>query len=120
MPHLRLEYTENIKTNISPELFDNLINILIDNTTIKSDNCKNRAIKINNSNLDSKKNNRAFIHLEIIILEGRSEKVKQKIGKQSLKILKSYFNDSLNANFPQISLEIREMKQTNYFTTNTL
>ena len=120
MPHLRLEHTINIESKISCELFDKLVNVLIKNTSIKSYNCKNRAIKINNFHLDLENGNEGFIHLEIIILEGRSKKTKQKIGRESLDFLKSYFQKKSNESSLQISLEIREMKKEDYFTTNNL
>ena len=48
MPHLRLEYSDNIQTNISPSLFKNLISILNKAAGVKTENCKARAIKIKN------------------------------------------------------------------------
>ena len=120
MPHLRLEHTINIESKISSALFDKLINVLTKNTSIKSINCKSRAIKINDFQLDSENGIKDFIHLEIIILEGRSEEIKQIIGRESLDLLKSYFQKISNENSIQISLEIREMKREDYFTTNNL
>ena len=120
MPHLRLEHTINIESKISCDFFDKLINILTKHTSIKSSNCKNRAIKINDSYLDSKNENKDFIHLEVNILEGKSAKIKQKIGRESLDLLKSCFQKISNGNSLQFSLEIREMKQVDYFTTNDL
>ena len=120
MPHLRLEHTINIESKISYELFDKLVNVLTKNTSIKSSNSKNRTIKINDFHLDPENGNEGFIHLEIIILEGRSDKTKQEIGKESLDLLKSCFQKKSNESSLQISLEIREMKREAYFTTNDL
>ena len=119
MPHLRLEHTIEISANITSDLFKNLVDILINNTTIQSSNCKSRAIKIKNCHMGSKHHD-DFIHLDIILLEGRSNDIKQKIGEKSLNLLKDYFQKTLNENSPQISLEIREMKRNNYFTTNSI
>ena len=120
MPHLRLEHTINIESKISCDFFDKLINILMKYTSIKSSNCKNRTIKINDFHLDSKNRNKDFIHLEVNILKGRSDKTKQKIGTESLDLLKSCFQKISNGNSLQISLEIREIKQVDYFTTNDI
>ena len=119
MPHLRLEHTIEISANATSDLFKKLVDILTDNTTIQSSNCKSRAIKIKNHHMGSK-NHDDFIHLDIILLEGRNNDVKQKIGEKALDLLKSYFQKTSNDNIPQISLEIREMKQNNYFTTNSI
>ena len=48
MPHLRLEHTIEISANDTSDLFEKLVDILINNTTIQSSNCKSRAIKIKN------------------------------------------------------------------------
>jgi 5-carboxymethyl-2-hydroxymuconate isomerase len=120
MPHLRLEHTINIESKIACDFFDKLINVLTKHASIESSNCKNRAIKINDFHLDSKNGNENFIHLEINILEGRSDEIKQQIGRESLDLLKSCFQKISNRNSLQISLEIREMKREAYFTTNNL
>ena len=120
MPHLRLEYTNNIKIVQFSEIFNDLINVLIENTSIKASNCKSRAIKVNELHMDCSNKNGKFVHLEIAMLEGRSKQVKHIIIEQSLKVLETYFNNYQPKELPQISLEIREMKQTNYFTTNIL
>ena len=117
MPHLRLEHTIEISTNVTSDLFKQLVSILTKHTTIQSSNCKSRAIKIKNHPMDSKQYD-DFIHLDIILLEGRSNDIKQKIGQETLNLLKDYFQKKSNDNIPQISLEIREINKNNYFTTN--
>jgi len=69
--------------------------------------------------MDSKKHN-DFIHLDIMLLEGRSNDVKKTIGRETLDLLKDYFHKKSNDNIPQISLEIREINKNNYFTTNSI
>ena len=93
MPHISLEYTENIQTIIKPDLFDALIAIIIQATEVKNKHCKSRAIKIKNFYIGSRNYNEGFVHLEIKILEGRTEKIKNQIAQESLKALKSYFNN---------------------------
>ena len=119
MPHLRLEHTIEISTNDTSNLFKQLVKILTKNTTIQSSNCKSRAIKIKNHHMDSKQHD-GFIHLDIILLEGRSNDVKKTIGRETLDLLKDYFQKKSNDNIPQISLEVREINKNNYFTTNSI
>ena len=117
MPHISLEYTENIQTIIKSDIFDKLITIIIQAAEVKYENCKSRAVKIKDYYIGSKNNNEGFVHLKIKILEGRTEKIKNKIAKKSLKTLKSYFKNTKVHNI-QYSIEIQEMKKGNYFTTN--
>ena len=117
MPHISLEYTENIQTIIKSDLFDKLINIIIKAAEVKYKHCKSRSIEIKNFYIGSRNNDEGFVHLEIKIMEGRTKKIKNQIAQKSLKTLKSYFKNT-NIHNIQYSIEIQEMKKGNYFTTN--
>ena len=119
MPHIRLEHTIEVSTNLASNLFKKIVHILTTSTTIQSTNCKSRAIKINNFHMGSNNHNN-FIHLEIILLEGRSNEIKQKIGKEIIILLKDSFQQSSKNDDLQISVEIREMNKKHYFTTNSI
>jgi len=119
MPHIRLEHTIDISTNVTSDLFKQLVDILTKNTTIQSSNCKSRALKIKNYHMDLKQHD-DFIHLDIMLLEGRNNDIRQKIGQESLDLLKDYFQKKSNDKIPQISIEIREINKNNYFTTNSI
>ena len=112
MPHISLEYTENIQTIIKSDIFDKLTTIIIQAAEVKHENCKSRAVKIKDYYIGSKNNNEGFVHLKIKLLEGRTEKIKNQIAQESLKALKSYFNNTKAHNI-QFSIEIQEMKQVN-------
>ena len=120
MPHIRLEYTDNIYVDELNILFKDVQNILIKIAEVKSENCKSRAISLDSSEIISDGKNVRFVHLEINILEGRTAEIKKQIGKESLNLLKSHFNNDMNGNLIQHSVEIREMKHSDYFTSNTL
>ena len=118
MPNIHLEHTDNIHTKDIMGLFISLQDILIELADVKAKNCKSRAIHFNNYHIGSCDINEGFVHLEINILEGRSDEIKTKIGRESLKVLKSYFRDNAGGYSIQYSLEIREMKCSDYFTSN--
>ena len=117
MPHISLEYTENIQTIITSDFFDQLFTIIMQAAKVKFENCKSQAIRIKNYHIGSRNKNEGFVHLNIKILEGRTEKIKKHIAQESLKALKSYFKNTKVHNI-QYSIEIQEMKKGNYFTTN--
>ena len=119
MPHVKLEHTENMTPSKIKPIFNQLINILIENALVKKENCKCRAIQISvydTGNNDSDH----YYHLEISLLKGRSKEIRQKIGQMSLESLKYYFADNDIKNNKQFSVEIREMNPKNYFTSNIL
>ena len=84
---------------------------------MKPENCKSRATQLKEylSNIDSSLG--GFTHLEISLLSGRSEAVKTKIGTECTQIICELLEDVTQV---QVSVEIRDMDQNNYFTTNQL
>ena len=83
MPHIKLEYTENVNWNIPvQEIFPKLQSVLIQHAKVKPENCKSRATQLKEylSNIDGSLG--GFTHLEISLLSGRSEAVKSKIGTE--------------------------------------
>ncbi len=58
-----------------------------------------------------------FTHLEISLLGGRLEALKSKIGTECTQIIREFLEDVTQV---QVSVEIRDMDQNNYFTTNQL
>ena len=120
MPHIKLEYTQKIEPSLIRPVLKQLRNILVENTGVKEYNCKCKAIRILVYAADSYDNSRHFYHLQISLLKGRSEEIRQKIGQQSLEFLKEHFANNSKRHQKQISVEIREMKPQDYFTTNIL
>tara|TARA_B100000315_G_C14167178_1_gene402838 strand:- start:27 stop:392 length:366 start_codon:yes stop_codon:yes gene_type:complete len=120
MPHLQLEYTKNIQTIIHPVLFEQLFSILNTVAEISLANCKSRSIQINDYQIGSGNHKIGFVHLEIKILEGREIEIRNKIGRDSMEIMKLYFKEFTTKCNIQYSIEILEMKKEDYFTSNNI
>ena len=90
------------------------------NAGVKKDNCKCKAIQIPIYEVGSDDASEHFYHLEIALLQGRSEGCREKIGQESLRILQECFSKNDGDNVKQFSVEIREMDPRNYFTSNTI
>ena len=119
MPHIKLEHTENVESSKFEHVFKKLINVLIENAEVKKENCKCKTIQIPIYQMGSD-NLGYYYHLEISLLKGRPEDVRQTIGQKSLQILQDYFTDNKGKYIKQLSVEIREMNPGDYFTSNTL
>lgn len=118
MPHIKLEYTENVQWRKPvQELFPKLQSVLIQYAGVKLENCKSRATQLKEylSNIDGSPG--GFTHLEISLLSGRSETVKTKIGSESTKIIREFLESVFQV---QVSVEIRDMDRQNYFTSSQL
>ncbi len=116
MPHLSLEYTENLTQPIvAGQLFGKLHLVLADVGGVNVDNCKSRAVPRSCFFVGRGAPNSAFVHLDLRLLEGRPAELKTQIGDQCLAILESYFVPSAAAFDLQITVEIRDMARQAYF-----
>lgn len=116
MPHLILEYTENIKEKIKfPELFVQLHQIIVEVATASLESCKSRAIKHKHFFIGSGDPKNAFIHVHIDLGEGRPLSVRKELGEKILTALEKHFSKSLEELNLQISVEPRELLEGLYF-----
>ena len=116
MPQMTLEYTANIIQEIKArELFSQIHHIFEEIGGIRIENCKSRAIRLDDYYIGKGKIENAFVHLEIRFIEGRSAELKGEIGQQSLAFLETYFAESISSLDLQITVEIIDIHKHGYF-----
>ena len=116
MPHLTLEVTDNVDQPIAFDaLFAELHQVLASVAGIRVDNCKSRALRRKIYYIGDGGTSKAFVHLEMCILEGRTAEAKQAVGKLCLQVLQRYFARSSGELDLQITLEVRDMQPAAYF-----
>jgi 5-carboxymethyl-2-hydroxymuconate isomerase len=116
MPHIRLEYTENIGQAIRfPDLFAQLHETISTVGGIAIENCKSRAYGSPVYWIGRGQPTDAFVHLEIELLEGKPPELKQALGPACLELLRSYFGAAPAGLDLQISIAIREIPSEAYF-----
>ncbi|MBE9523970.1 MAG: 5-carboxymethyl-2-hydroxymuconate isomerase [Chloroflexi bacterium] len=116
MPHLSLEYTANIKQEIdSATLFSGLHQILTLLGGINVENCKSRAVCLDDYYIGQADESNAFVHLDISFLHGKSVEIHQAIGKKCLIFLREYFSPSMVKYALQITVVINEIQRSAYF-----
>jgi 5-carboxymethyl-2-hydroxymuconate isomerase len=116
MPHLTLEYTNNVSAEINVhELLTAFHGILADVAGIRIENCKSRAIPLDDYLVGAGSPKGAFVHLEVRLFKGRSETLKREIGSRFLKLLGEYFVTPLAESELQITVQIVEMQKECYF-----
>ena len=120
MPHIKLDHTENVKPSLIKLVFNELKIIVMEYACVKEKNCKCKAILIPIYAVGSNDTSGHFYHIEISLLKGRSENIKEKIGQKSLQVLQKYFTDINGDHKKQFSIEIRDINPKNYFTSNAL
>lgn len=120
MPHLRLEYSKNLKEQIDPKkLFSSCHNILVKTINASLLHCQSRAIPCDLFYIEEGASENAFIFLEILILEGRSSSQLDEMQKQITKVLKDYFSRSLQELNLQIAMRIVEIPKSHHFTVKS-
>ena len=114
MPHLTLEYTNNLDPTANfDELFGQLHRVLAEVGGIPLGNCKSRAIRLDDYYVANGGDRHAFVHLTIRFLAGRSTAVKQQIGRHSLAVLQRHFSSTAGLNL-QLTVEIQEIERATY------
>jgi len=116
MPQITLEYTGNITEKIDfDDLFEKVHSVLQHTGKINIENCKSRAIKLENFYVAQGDSSNAFVHLSVRFLEGRSDEIKQTIGEQLMYILKQFYSASIIELKTQLTVEIQDIKRQEYF-----
>lgn len=116
MPHLKLEYSANVKEKVNlKELFSPIHRVLVD--VVKADlfRCQSRAIAYDSFYIGEGLPQEGFIYLEILLLEGRSESQLQEAGNKTLKLLEKYFAHSFKELKMQIAVRVVEISSSHYF-----
>ena len=128
MPHLTLEYTDNIPINRSfLSLFQAFHEVLVEVGGIKIENCKSRARLVNTYYVGNGEPENAFVHLDVRFMAGRTESVKQSIGMELKRRLITWFEvqsggdqagvgaSTTSTKGLQITVEVRDIVRREYF-----
>ncbi|MBT9266250.1 5-carboxymethyl-2-hydroxymuconate Delta-isomerase [Pseudomonas sp. MG-9] len=88
MPHLHMEYTANL-----PQLNADVALIRLNNTLVASGqfaaefDIKSRAVKIESFKVGTGMGERAFVHVKLALLSGRSPQIKKQLSESLLAVL---------------------------------
>jgi 5-carboxymethyl-2-hydroxymuconate isomerase len=120
VPHLRLEYSGNIKIEEDDLkiLFSQLHEVLVERADAELFRCQSRAISCENFYVGDGRENRAFVYLQVILLEGRLPNQLQETGNQLLKILQEQLKDALMHFNAQISVHLNEISSDRSYKFN--
>ena len=114
MPHIHLEYSDNIDTlDVKPMLLA-LNQALLDGQFVQSGNdIKSRAIRQSDFVIGVDGDAQAYLHAKVSLLSGRDEATKCAISSQLLKTLQQNFTAPQDLTV-QICVEIIEMPKISY------
>lgn len=116
MPHLTLEYTNNITQKIDTKaVFNQLHRVLETVGGVRIGNCKSRARVSEDFYIAEGKATDAFVHLDLRLLEGRSLALKRELGEHVLQVLNNHFTQAQGALDLQITVSIIDIERATYF-----
>lgn len=116
MPQITLEYTSNISQHLDFQaLFSDLHRILSETGGVRINNCKSRAVSREVFLIGSGETGGAFVHVDVLLVEGRSPRWIERIGGLMLESLERAFEESKRTMQLQITIHFRDLKRERYF-----
>jgi 5-carboxymethyl-2-hydroxymuconate isomerase len=113
MPHIHVEYSDNIENLEVRPLLVALNQCLTDGEYATAIDIKSRAICQNNFVVGLNEENQGYIHVRISLLTGRSLEIRQQISAKALAVLVNYMPKQSHVEI-QACVEIVEMPKETY------
>ena len=110
MPHLTLEYTDNLQFEVQP-LLARLHEELVATGAVNLKGIKSRAIRLTDYRTADGNPEYAFVHVGLLIREGRPIPVQQEAAKRVMAVLKEKFGHRYETGYLSLSVDIKEMRE---------
>jgi len=109
MPQLTLEYTDNLDFDVQP-LLARLHSELVATGAINLKGLKSRAIRHTEYRIADGNPDYAFVHVNLLIREGRPLEVQKDASQRVLNALKDTFGERFEYGYLSLSVDIKEMR----------
>jgi 5-carboxymethyl-2-hydroxymuconate isomerase len=117
MPHVTLEYTDNISVQVdAKEFFAGLQEVIKGFEAFRASRTKSRVIRHHEYFIDGGEPADGFVYLQIAILSGRSKEIRQELSRSALDYLVKYFAESTREKACSIAVEIREIEESTFLS----
>ena len=110
MPHLTLEYTDNLNFEIQP-LLARLHSELVATGAINLKGIKSRAVRHSDYRIADGDPNYAFVHVNLLIREGRPMDIQKQAAQRVMAVLKETFGYRFEGGYLSLSVDIKEMRE---------
>ena len=109
MPHLTLEYSDNIEVDVQP-LLARLHAEVVATGAIHLKGIKSRAIKHTQYRVADGDPAYAFVHVGLLIREGRPIEVQKEATQRVMKVLKETFGHLFEKRKLSLTVDLKEMR----------
>ncbi|MBF6631985.1 MAG: 5-carboxymethyl-2-hydroxymuconate Delta-isomerase [Comamonas sp.] len=115
MPHMTVEYTNNLQGVNEAELMVALTNAVCDHPSISDEaDVKTRISALNHYQIGRNNAGRAFAHVELRWMAGRTAEVKKEVSDRLAAVLKTMIPAQAGLDV-QLSVDIVDMDKPSYF-----
>jgi 5-carboxymethyl-2-hydroxymuconate isomerase len=109
MPHLTFEYSDNIEVDVQP-LLARLHEEVVATGAINLKGIKSRAIKHTQYRIADGDPDYAFVHVGLLIREGRPIEVQKEATQRVMKVLKETFGHLFEKRKLSLTVDLKEMR----------
>ena len=110
MPHLTLEYTANLDFEIQP-LLARLHSELVATGAVNLKGLKSRALRHDDYRIADGDPDYAFVHVNLLIREGRPLNVQKDLAQRVMAVLKETFGMRFEDGHLSLSIDVKEMRE---------
>jgi 5-carboxymethyl-2-hydroxymuconate isomerase len=110
MPHLTLEYTDNIDVDVQP-LLARLHEEVVATGAINLKGIKSRAVQHTQYRIADGDPEYAFVHVSLLIREGRPIEVQKDATRRVMKVLKETFGGLYGTRKLSLTVDLKEMRE---------
>lgn len=108
MPHLTLEYSDNLEFEVQP-LLARLHVTLAESGAVALKGLKSRAVRRSDYRLADGNADYAFVHLGMLIREGRPPETQRELAQRAMQVLEAEFGGRYENGYLSLSVDIKEM-----------
>jgi 5-carboxymethyl-2-hydroxymuconate isomerase len=110
MPHLTLEYTDNLSFDVQP-LLARLHEELVATGAVNLKGIKSRTIRHAEYRMADGDPDYAFVHVGLLIREGRPLETQQDAARRVMAVLEETFGERFKTGYLSLSVDIKEMRE---------
>jgi 5-carboxymethyl-2-hydroxymuconate isomerase len=110
MPHLTLEYTGNLDFEVQP-LLARLHSAVVATGAVNLKGLKSRALQHDDYRIADGNPDYAFVHVNLLIREGRPLEVQKDLAQRVMAVLKETFGHRFEDGHLSLSVDVKEMRK---------
>lgn len=122
MPHIIIEYTNNINKDANiPVLLEKIHEVLISKSPLfPTGGIRSRAIELQDYRVADGSEDDAFVHVTLKIGSGRTEEDKKATCDDLFEVIKEHFADLFSKRYLALSMELVEFSEAGTYKHNNI